>query len=232
MNLGKQLYDLQQIDLDLENKAEVLGRVNSQLSEDKALVEAKAELEAKQQHLAELEKKQKAEEWTIEDLEAKASPLQKKLDTGTTKNPKELLNLQQQVKQLKQQLREGEDKVLEIMSQVEHLQKELVSKTDQVRKLEGEWQKKQRRLLAEQAELTRVLAIAEKRRGELMAGIEPAHLELYETLRAKRQGQAVAKIEQGRCQGCRISLPVSQLGRARMGRLVQCGSCERVLYLG
>ena len=232
MNLGKQLYDLQQIDLDLESKAELLGRVNSQLSEDRALVEAKAEAEIKQKHLAELEKKQKAEEWATEDLQAKASPLQKKLDTGATRNPKELLSLQEQVKHLKQQLREGEDRVLELMSQVENLQKELASMTDHVRKLEGEWQKKRGALSAEQAELTMVIDIAEKRRGELTANIEPAHLELYETLRAKRQGQAVAKIEQGRCQGCRISLPVSELGRARVGGLVQCSSCDRVLYLG
>ena len=232
MNLGKQLYDLQQIDFDLESKAELLGRVNSQLSEDKALVEAKAEAEIKQEHLAELEKKQKAEEWAIEDLQAKTSPLQKKLDTGAIRNPKELLSMQQQVEQLKQQLREGEDRVLELMTQIENLQKEMASMTNHVRKLEGEWQKKRGALLAEQAELTMVIDIAEKRRGELTANIEPAHLELYETLRTKRQGQAVAKVEQGRCQGCRITLPVSELGRARIGGLVQCSSCERVLYLG
>ena len=232
MNLGKQLYDLQQIDLDLESKAGLLGRVNSQLSDNKALVEAKAEVERKQKQLAELEKKQTTGEWAIEDLQAKVSPLQKKLDTGATRNPKELLSLQQQVEQLKHQLREGEDRVLEIMSQVENLEKELASMTANVDRLEGEWQKKREELLTEQAELTTAIDIAEKKRGELAANIEPAHLKLYETLRAKKQGHAVAKIEQGRCQGCRITVPVSELGRARMGELVQCSSCDRVLYLG
>jgi len=43
---------------------------------------------------------------------------------------------------------------------------------------------------------------------------------------------SVAKVEGGACQGCRISLPMNLLQKARSGNsLVQCSSCERVLYL-
>lgn len=232
MNLGKRLYDLQQIDLDLERKAETLSHVESQLSYNEALTEAKAEVERKRENLAELEKKQKTAEWAIEDLQAKISPLQEKLYTGSVKNPKELMSLQQQVEQLRNQVREGEDKTLEIMSQVEVLQKEIALRTADVERLEEEWQKRREQLLAEQAELRSAIDIARGKRGELVSSIELAHLELYEMLRAKKQGYAVAKVEQGRCQGCRITLPVSELMQARIGELVQCDSCGRILYLG
>ena len=226
------MYDLQQIDLDLEKKTEALSQVESQLSHNEALTEARAEVERKRENLAELEKKEITAEWVVDDLEAKAGPLQEKLYAGSVKNPKELMSLQHQVEQLKSQIREEEDKTLEIMSQVEALRKEIASRAAEVKKLEEEWQKRQEQLLVEQAELRTTIDVAKEKRDELAATVESAHLELYEILRARKQGQAVAGIEQGRCQGCRITLPVSELMRARMGELVQCDSCGRILYLG
>jgi len=232
VNLGKRLYDLQQIDLDLEKKTEALSQVESQLSHNEALTEARAEVERKREDLAELEKKEITAEWVVDDLEAKAGPLQEKLYAGSVKNPKELMSLQHQVEQLKSQIREEEDKTLEIMSQVEALRKEIASRAAEVKKLEEEWQKRREQLLVEQTELRTTIDVAKEKRDELAATVESAHLELYEILRARKQGQAVAGIEQGRCQGCRITLPVSELMRARMGELVQCDSCSRILYLG
>jgi predicted nucleic acid-binding Zn-ribbon protein len=232
VNLGKQLHDLQQVDLDLDSKAEELRQLDSQLSDDKVLTQAQAELEREQDYLAEMEKKQKGAEWIVEDLQAKLKPLQEKLYAGSVKNPKELLSLQQQVKDLKTQIRNEEDGVLEIMSRVEASQKEMSSKTAEVKRLKKEWQKRQKELSADLAELKAAISIAEQKRSELTTSIEPAHLELYETLRVKKQKQAVAKIEQGRCQGCRITLPMSELQRARIGDLVQCSSCSRILCLG
>jgi predicted nucleic acid-binding Zn-ribbon protein len=232
VNLGKRLADLQQIDLDLEKKTETLSQVESQLSHNETLTEAKAEVERKREDLAELEKKQKTAEWVIDDLQAKAAPLQQKLYAGSVKNPKELVSLQQQMEQLKSQIREEEDKTLEIMGQVEALQKEVSLRVAEVKKLEREWRKRREQLSAEQTELSSAIDITKQKRSKLAATIEPTCLELYEALRARKQGHAVANIEQGRCQGCRITLSVSELTRARVGELVQCDSCGRILYLG
>ena len=40
-----------------------------------------------------------------------------------------------------------------------------------------------------------------------------------------------ARVEQGICRGCRISLPTTDLQQARSGKLVQCSSCGRILFL-
>ena len=232
MNLGKRLYELQQLDLDLQKKSDMLSQVERQLSHNKALADAKSELEESQKRLAELKDKQKTVEWAVEDLQSKLSPLQKKLYAGSVKNPKELGSLQQQVTQLKSQVTGEEDKVLEIMGQADILQKEIAVKSTHVSKLEGEWQQTQKQLLSEQTELQAAIDTARKRRGELTSTIEPAHLQLYETVRSRKQGHAVAKIEQGRCQGCRINVPMSEITQARTGDIVQCGSCGRVLCVG
>jgi len=229
VNLGKQLHDLQQIDQDLYTRVIELEELESQLSDNKQLAKAQAELEGKQNHLAEQEKEQKAAEWKLDDLQAKLKPLQEKLFAGSVKNPKELMSIEQQVESLKPQIRSEEDKILEMMSRIEGLQKEIASKTTGVGMLQQEWQKNKDTLSAKQRDLTASIDTIKQKRADLVAALDPAHLEIYEDLRAKKQGQAVAKIEQGRCQGCRISLPKSELQKARLGELVQCGSCYRIL---
>ena len=232
MNPGKQLYDLQEIDLELDKKGAMLLHLESQLSHNQPLAEAKAQLESKQKQLAEVQTKEREIEWAMEDLLAKLKPLREKLYAGSVKNPKELSSLQQQVEQFKGQVSQEEDRALEIMGQVETVQREIAALSAEVRRMEEEWQKERERLLAEQTELTSAIDALGKRRNEIAATVELTHLDLYEALRVKRQGYAVARIEQGRCQGCRITLSTSEMTRARVGGLVQCDSCSRVLYLG
>ncbi|RLC93856.1 MAG: hypothetical protein DRI40_08225 [Chloroflexi bacterium] len=232
MNPGKQLHDLQEIDLDLEEKNARLSHVERELSDDRALAEARERLEALQQQLAELDTRQREAEWGTDDLQAKLKPLRQKLYDGSVKNPKELSSLQQQVEQLKRQLRQEEDRTLDIMAQVEALQSEIAAQKSRIKGIEEEWRRRQEGLLAQKAELVSLIEAARERRDAAAAACAPAHLELYETLRARKQGSAVARVEQGRCGGCRITLSMSSITRARAADLVQCDSCGRILYVG
>ena len=229
VNLGKRLYDLQQFDLRLEKTAEMLSQVEHQLNYNQALEQAKADLEAIQRDQAALQEKQRAAEYTVDDLQAKLKPIQQKLFAGSISNPKELGAIQQQANQIKGHIREGEDKVLDMMGQAEALQNAAAAKAASVDATEREWAEKRNQLQAEQAELMPTLDSDRKMKDEILSHIDPPHLQLYERLRQQKQGNAVAKIEQGRCQGCKITIPVSELSQARAGELVQCGSCSRVL---
>jgi len=229
VNLGKRLYELQQLDLRLEKAAEELARVEHQLNHNEALERAKSDLEAIQKEQAALQEKQRVAEYAVDDLQAKLKPIQQKLFAGSVSNPKELGAMQQQANQLKSRVREEEDKVLDMMAQVESLQTAAAAKAADVDNIEREWAGKRNQLQAEQAELMAALDSDRTTRGEILGQIDPDHLRLYERLRQKKQGSAVAKIEQGRCQGCKITIPVSELTQARAGELVQCGSCSRVL---
>lgn len=232
MSRVRQLYKLQEIDLDLEKKANILQQVEVQLGDNSTLAEAEAELEREQQSLAELKKEQTSIEWEVEDLRAKNALVEEKLYASSMKNPKELLNLQQEAERLKRQARGKEDQVLEMMSQVEEKQKEIAIREERIEKLEREWQEKEKELLVKQAQLKAMLTEGKQRRQDLSSRIDPAKLELYENLRLAKRGQAVAKVEQGKCQGCRIVLSMSEIQRARVGEeLTQCSNCERILYL-
>lgn len=232
MSRARQLYELQGVDLEIEARREALVRVESRLGQSGALVEIRAALAREEESLAELERSQRLGEWEVEDLRSKAALLEQKLYGGSVRNPKELVSLQQQVEHLKKTKRRQEDSVLDIMTQVEAAQSRVATIRRELERMEGNWREEQSSLSREQAELTASLASLEQRREDLVARIDGASLELYQDLRGKRQGRAVAKVEQGMCQGCRIVLPMTELQRARIGQeLVQCSSCQRILYV-
>ncbi|TET39986.1 MAG: hypothetical protein E3J65_02445 [Dehalococcoidia bacterium] len=229
---GRQLYELQEVDLEIEAKGEALARVESRLGEREALDEARAALSRERERLAELEKTQRLGEGEMEDLRAKTALLEGKLYSGSVRNPKELTSLQEQVEHLKKRRRGQEDHLLDIMTEVEAVQHSVNSKSRELERMEENWRQEQNSLSREQAELRAALATVEQRRKELIVRIDSVSLELYQMLRVKRQGRAVAKVERGMCQGCRIVLPMTELQRARMGEeIVQCSSCERILYV-
>jgi predicted nucleic acid-binding Zn-ribbon protein len=229
VNLGKRLYDLQQLDLHIEKTSEALSRVEHQLTHNEALEKAKSELEAIQKDQGSLQQKQRDAEHTVDDLEAKLKPVQQKLLKVSSSSPKELAAMEKQAIQLKGQVTQEEDKILEMMGQAESLQNAAAAKAAAVDRIEREWADQKTQLQAEQADLTAALESDRELKDEILSQIDPPHLQLYEKLRRQKQGHAVAKIEQGRCQGCKITIPVSELTQARAGELVQCGSCSRVL---
>jgi predicted nucleic acid-binding Zn-ribbon protein len=233
LSQAKQLYNLQEIDLHLDTKRDMLAGVEGQLGESQALIAARDAVEQEKQRLAELEKEQQAAEWAVEDTANKTKLLEEKLYSGKTSNLKELAGLQHEVEHLKSRQSQQEDRALELMSQVEAARDRLKAGSRETEHIEAQWRQQQEQLLKEQAALTADLAALDQERGDMAARIPSSDMELYEILRRNRQGQAVARVEQGMCQGCRISLPMSELQRARSGEeLVQCGSCERILHLG
>lgn len=233
MTRAGQLHELQEADLEIQRKREALERLEGQLGEDGGLAEAQTQLREEKKHLAHLEEEQRAAEWELEDMGAKVASLEKKLYGGSVANPRELKSLQEEVEHLKGRQRKQEDHVLDLMGEVEIARGKVKALADQVKKSEVEGQEKRGQLLGEKEELTLGLAQSEKRRQELSSLIDPPDLYLYEELRAAKQGRAVARVERGMCQGCRINLSARELQEARSGQaLVPCSNCGRLLYAG
>jgi predicted nucleic acid-binding Zn-ribbon protein len=122
MSLAGQLYKLQQLDLELQRKHKELSEVENQLGDNKALVAAESNLVSQKEQVKETRRKQKSSEWELEDLQEKIRKIDSKLYSGTTKDPKELVNLEKEAKSLKSQIRPKEDALLGLMSQVEEIE--------------------------------------------------------------------------------------------------------------
>jgi predicted nucleic acid-binding Zn-ribbon protein len=230
MNVARQLYELQELDLEIESDELALKQVISQIGESQAVLKARAQLDAGQQRLEELKHQQHTAEWEIDDITNKIAAAEESLFSGRIKNPKELASLQQEVEMFKSRRGQLEEKALEIIDRVEQAEASLAEVNSQLEALTADWQRQQEQLAEEKARLQSVLVDLKQKWQQLAEQIEPETVEFYQQLR-KGKGTAVARVEQGICRGCRISLPTTDLQRARGNNLVQCSSCGRILFL-
>ena len=230
MGIIKQLYQLQEVDLELESSEQALAQIARRLGESQAVVRAQTKLKSEQQQLEELGRQQHSAEWEIEDLVNKLTTAEEKLYSGRIKDPKELTNLQHEVNGLRARRNHLEDKALEMMDQIELSTASVAALSNELKTLETEWHSQQQQLTTNMEQFKTALSDLEHKRQLLSAKLDPQAVELYQELK-KQKGQAVAKVEQGICCGCRISLPTTELQRARSDSLVQCSSCGRILFL-
>jgi predicted nucleic acid-binding Zn-ribbon protein len=230
MSLAGQLYKLQQFDLELQKKQQELSEVENQLSDNKALVAAESRLASQKEQLEDARKKQKSSEWELDDLQEKIRQVDSKLYGGKTKDPKELVNLEKEVKGLKNQTTTKEDTLLGLMSLAEEAEARVKTTARELERLKTEWKQRQETLRPRKGEIEIALAELKGERERLAEQIDCEAFNIYERIRLAR-GQAVVKVERGRCLGCHITVPTSQWQKARAGDLIQCNNCSRILYL-
>lgn len=230
MSIAKDLYRLQEVDLALEANTQAQKRVSGQIGESQIVIKSRVKLAEEQKNLENLTAQQKSAEWEIDDLTTKIKDIEKKLYGGKIFNSKELSSLQQETEDIKKRRSALEDKSLGLMDQVELTRKAIVSSKDELAKQEIQWKTQQQQLTAELVQLKAAQTALEDKRKQIAVLIDADTLFTYQELR-KRKGLAVAKVEQGICQGCRITLPNTDLQRAKGGGIVRCSSCGRIIFL-
>jgi uncharacterized protein len=224
------LLSLQDIDLELDKELARLSEIEEALGETEELTQARALVEERSQVVRALRTDQKDLELSVDEVRSKAAEIEKKLYSGAVKNPKELQDLDADLKSLKEETRRRDEKLLAKLVEVDEAEAALGEATESATTLENAWQSGQAELLDEKARIEPEAARLKALRDEEATHFERNLISLYNLLRERRGGRAVAKVERGMCQGCRISLPMSVIQRARSGNgLVQCVSCERIL---
>ena len=232
MSAIAELYALQEVDLAIEAARTALVDVESRLGEAEELARAREAVVQRHEEERAAEKRFKEQEFVAEELTRKIDPLEKKLYEGSVRNPKELEDLQQDIDSLKRRRSHLEDEALAAMEALDEAQQALRAAQQELAELERAHGAEQEELRARQRQLKREIDESEARRAEQVSGIDASLLQLYDRLAATRQKRAVAKVEGGACQGCRISLPTNLIQRARASTdIVQCSSCERILYV-
>ncbi len=230
MTTAKQLFQLQDVDLEIESDEQTINLIISQLGESETIAQAHDKLDLERQRLDEIIKQQHSIEWEIEDITNKLKKVEDDLYSGRIRNPKELTDLQHESETLKANLVRLEEQALEVMEKAEEAAKSVSALDSELNRMKAEWQRQQRKLSADREKLDKALTNLKEKRQRLAKDIDPQTLEIYRELR-KQRGTAVARVQQGTCLGCRITLPVSDLQRVRGGSIVRCGSCGRILYL-
>ena len=230
MAITRQLYQLQELDTRIEQEEQALALKTVQLGKREALDAAQNRLTSGQQHLKELSHQRRDAESELDDVLSKISAAEQQLYGGRITNPKELSSLQHEVNTMKSHSDQLETKALEIIDQVEVAEKSVTALSHEYQNLEDEWRLQQKQLSEDIEQLKTSLADLKQKRRQLIEQIDSSAFNLYEKIRQQKK-QAVAKVEQGICYACHISLSASALQKARSGQPVLCGSCGRILFI-
>lgn len=233
MSQVTELVALQAVDDEAAALQAAVADVERQLRGNAELDAARRELATAEAELTEVQRQQRRIDGEIEGLTAKIEPEEKRLYDGSVKNPKELGNIQHEIDLLKERRSQFEDELLDVLARLETAERSRATAAKAVIKLEAGWEHQQQELRHELRRLSDSLALTERRRQVQQGKVGARALSVYEAVRKKRGGGAVARIQGGACGGCRIAIPDALRRRAFSSELLaQCPNCERILYIG
>ena len=228
------LYELQQLDWEIDSLEGNLTTVRSQLLDNTILIDAKNKATKLEREITQLTKEHLKQNQISEQLADKTKTIDTKLYSGSIKNPKELESLQSELSYLETQNREVEEHLLNLMISIDEEEK-------QAHEVEGNLQEAIKTKEASEITLNKKLDILNRQlntlriqRQKLTTDITPPHLlKQYERIRQARHGHAVAKLERGMCTGCRLTIPTKELQKVKISTdLILCNSCGRILFMG
>jgi predicted nucleic acid-binding Zn-ribbon protein len=230
MSLAKRVFELQQVEQLIQSGQRQQEEIQGKITRNEAFEQARDNLSAAEKGLAGLEKQYKELDAEAETLRAQIKQVNDKLYGGKIKNPKELQGYEQEGNMLKANLSKKDDTLLELMEKTE-AGKIAIRKLKEVHKSAATaWQEEKGELQVQADKLQLDLAALEDKRKEILNSVDRDTLSVYQGIRA-RKGQAVVKVEQGRCLGCRVTLSISELHHVRGNAIVLCDNCGRILYL-
>ncbi|MEU1674783.1 zinc ribbon domain-containing protein [Streptomyces telluris] len=171
-------------------------------------------------------------EQDVDQVRQRAARDQQRLDTGVGMSAKDLENLQREVASLAKRQGDLEDVVLEVMERRESAQERVTELTARVESVQAKVNDAAARRDAAVAEIDAEAASVTKER-EIVSGSVPADLlKLYDRLREKQGGIGAARLNQRRCEGCRLELDITELNEVRAAapdQVVRCENCSRIL---
>jgi predicted nucleic acid-binding Zn-ribbon protein len=225
------IYRLQLIDTEMDETRATLRSVESQLADNEEVLTAAKAVRENEETTQKLYSSLRVLEMDLQEVSDKIASTEGALYGGEVTNPKELAGMEQELEYLKRRQSSVEDDTLLIMSEVEEQEEALEATREQLSRIERGSDRRKLELRKDEEELLSRLAVLEEERMEMVQLVSRQDLRAYEDLRSQKGGQAVALLENGICQGCRVALPTSLVQRVRRGsEVVYCGSCQRILY--
>ena len=232
MTTVRQLFEIQELDLELTQARDGVLSIEGELGDREQLDALSESIEAQDANLLQLRAQQGSRQLEADSMREKLGDLESKLYGGAVTSLRELEAAQKEAEFLKEQLQALDDSLLESMLILEDSESRLRRLEVELQEAETLWGKRQADIAGQlKVQRERVVDL-EERREAMVTQISQRDLRLYDSLRASKGGQAIAKVERGLCRGCRMALPTHQLQRARAGREpVQCSSCSRILFV-
>ncbi|MBI3760515.1 MAG: hypothetical protein HY260_01450 [Chloroflexi bacterium] len=231
MSRAAALMRLQTIDSQIDAHRNRLAEIDRALGQDVDVSAARSALAEVQAALAEGSKTARSFEAEVQSVVAKGKEVETTLYGGKVTHPKELRDLQNDLASLQRRRAALEDKLLEAMVDVESGETAEKAALARLAEAETALQKSHGTLTAERAKIESTLARLAIEREAAEAPIPVTDRELYGTLRQRKRGLAVARLEDGACAACGVAPSSSRAQAVRQeNAIIFCGNCERILY--
>jgi uncharacterized protein len=230
MSQPEALYRLQEVDLSLLRHRKRLKEIDQILANDSVLRAAQSHIEAAQHELKPLRQRARDLELEIQSNEEKTRVTDNQLYSGSVRNPKEMQDMQQEIAALKRWHDELENMLLENMLAVEEAESRLDLVEQQMRDITASRGEEHRQLLDEKDTLTAEIEQLKQRRAQVLREIAPENLQIYDTMRLRKNNQPLALMRGNTCSVCGVAQTMAIEREVRQGnQLVRCSNCERIL---
>lgn len=230
MTTVRQLYQLQEMDLILDSLRDTQAKVEEELLSGPRVGQVETALEEERERLPGVQGEHKARQLEVESLRERSTRLEQQLYGGEVTNARDLRSLEQEVENVRQQLEQQDAELLELSMKAEESQQRLESLEQELSDGLAAWEVREAELQAAAERWGSEVEAASARRQDLAGALDASAVQRYEGLRRAKRGVAVAKVERGLCQACRMSQPTQIQQRVRSGtQTVLCTSCGRML---
>jgi predicted nucleic acid-binding Zn-ribbon protein len=199
---------------------------------DRSVAAAKAKHGELASALAEVAGRQQVAEAELRATEQRLKTVNDRLYGGSVSASRDLQAMSHDVESLRKRASDLEDKVLGLMDEREPLDLALAAIDAELSGLAARRGEVSLRLGRAEQEVDQAIAELGAEREAALAAVPAQLVPVYERLRAKLGGIAVARLVGGRCDGCHLALPAMELDRVLhhpSGSLEYCEQCGRVL---
>jgi predicted nucleic acid-binding Zn-ribbon protein len=228
--LVAELFALQEIDQEIDRGRIEVDALRRALAEDATRPAREAAANGRRQAEQARQEAHSAEA-ALQDAELRIQRQEARLYGGAT-GQRDLGALQSELSHLKAAHAEQEERVLAVMLAAEEAETAAARAAEELSAAERDLERHKGELRVRLADTETAATSLRARRAAQAAVIDPEGLRRYEAIRATHGGRAVALVQGGTCQACRVVITSGALQRAKPGtELVPCPNCGRILYV-
>jgi uncharacterized protein len=212
---------------DLEKEVTALPKHIAEI--EKTLDTHQRRLDADRAALTANQKERKKLEGDVQIQEQKISKLRDQ--TLQAKTNEQYKAFQNEIEFCQNDIRKAEDRILELMADSERLETNVKAAETALKKEKGEVEAEKAKARGRTAVDQKQLDELQGARAEIVRQVPAALFKLYDRIRKKWHGVALAEVQDGRCTRCYITLRPQLCQNLRAeDEIIRCESCGRILY--
>lgn len=222
---------MQALDIKIAQYNSQIAHIKTIISNENDLNRIQKELDEEKNSLRHLEQQLKETSFLTSSLRIKAEQSESSLYSGTIKNPKELQDLQSEIKSLKKQIASEEEKELDLMLTVEKQQSVVDEHNNRFNTENALKLGQNEKLIQELSLLQKDMDKIHVEREAAEKSLQQKDLDIYNRIRQHKGGIAVVDVIDNTCSSCGAEISQAEWQKARISaEFIFCQGCGRIIY--